>query len=173
MVKAWCFQDQWAKKLKIMRCRFLHSIGEKLSNNRLLMPQTSLSCKAVYQRLYQSADHSQVVVDATRLLLEVARWRTSWRLLLASCRSNPYLKARHYGIQRVYTWLGCLMCRCYRSIWVSDLVLQSQCCCKVQARLKWKRKGQFAMPPVPILNTRKFLFFLGYRLIKTGFELTH
>ena len=154
MVKAWCFQDQWAQKLKIMRCRFLHSIGEKLSNNRLLMPQTSLSCKAVYQWLYQSAEEPL-------------------RLLLASCRSNPYLKASHYGIQRVYTWLGCLMCKCYRSIWVSDLVLQSQCCCKVQARLKWKRKGQFAMPPVPILNTRKFLFFLGYRLIKTGFELTH
>ena len=173
MVKAWCFQDLWAKKLKIMRCRFLHSIGEKLSNIRLLMPQTSLSCKAVYQRPYQSADHSQVVVDATILLLEVARWRTSWRLLLASCRSNPYLKARHYGIQRVYTWLGCLMCKCYRSIWVSDLVLQSQCCWKVQVRLKWKRKGQFAMPPVPISNTRKFLFFLSYRLIKTGFELTH
>ena len=59
------------------------------------MPQTSLSCQAVYQRLYQSADHSQIIEVASRLPLEGGKWRISWRLLLVSCRCSPYMKARN------------------------------------------------------------------------------
>ena len=91
--------------------------------------------KLNWLRLYQSAAHSQVIEDATRLPLEVGRWRTSWRLLLASCRCNPYPKARNNGTQRM-----CLMCICFRSCWVNDLVIQFLCCLKVQARLKWQLK---------------------------------
>ena len=41
-------------------------------------------------------------------------------------------------------------------------------------KIEMKEKGAIRNATYfPILNTRKFLFFLSYRLIKTGFELTH
>ena len=95
-------------------------------------------------RLYQSAAHSQVIEDATRLQFEMGRWRASWRLLLASCRCKPYLKARNNSTHVFIFGSRCLMCICSRAFWINDLVLQFLCCLEVQARLEWQRKWQFA-----------------------------
>ena len=113
MDNTWVFsRTSGLKKLEIMRCRFLRSIGENVSNqwitdatDKPLLPGGISTAISV---CWSFSDHrgSQVKKEvASRLPLEGGKWRISWRLLLVSCRCSPYLKARN-NVHMIQVHLG-------------------------------------------------------------------
>ena len=146
----WFFEDKWTQKLEIMRCSSKFCVAQVSiwAINRLSMPQSEhkslLQCcisttKSICWSFSGQWGRNQIATWGGK------RWRTSRRYLpAASCRCNPYLKARNNGTQCVSYFAWGALCAYGSGLFESrDLVLQFQCCCKVQASLK--RKGKRAI----------------------------